>query len=402
MSKITFPALLGGEPSFRDPVPLTRPTVRVGQEFYEEVRRVLGGCMLTNAATVERFEKAAARHLGVKHAVAVSSATCGLMLVFRAMDLGGEVVLPSFTFSATGHALLWNGLHPRFVDVFRETFNLDIQQVEAAITARTKAILAVHVFGNPCPGPALETLAARHRLRLVFDAAHAFGSLCEGRKVGAFGDAEVFSLSPTKLVVAGEGGLVTTDDDELARLVRIGRNYGNPGDYNCAFPGLSARMSEINALLALSSLEFLEAHVERRNQLGRLYRSLLGDLPGLSFQATPPNCRTTYKDFAILVDAASFGMTREHLRVALEVENIATRPYFDPPLHQQGAYERFWRDDTPLPATERISRNVLCLPMFSHMEEETVERVCGAIRKIHRHAEGVVQAFEPTGCAIVA
>src|SRR5579863_7059764 len=223
--------------------------------------------LVTNSGIVARFEAAVCERLGVAHCVAVSSCTSGLMLVMKALGLSGEVIVPSFTFFATGQAVVWNGLQPVFADCGPQTWTIDPADVERKITERTSAIVAVHLYGNPAPGAELESIAQRYGLKLLFDAAHAFGSQYCGRPVGQLGDAEVFSLSPTKLLVAGEGGLVCTDDATLAHLVRAGRNYGDLGAYDPMLLGLNARMTEFNAAMGVAGLDLVDSKVKRHNQI---------------------------------------------------------------------------------------------------------------------------------------
>jgi len=346
--------------------------------------------MVTNARWVREFEERAAEFLQVEHAVAVNSCTSGLLLVWRAYGLSGEVILPSFTFPATGHALVWNGLIPKFVDIDPRTLNLDPILAEKAIGPETVGILAVHTFGNPAFPGHLEQVAQAHGLKLVFDSAHALGSSYLSRQVGSFGDAEAFSLSPTKLVVAGEGGLVATNDSALARDIRNGRDYGNPGDYDTEFVGLSARMSEFNAVVALHTLDMLRDNLERRHHIAQLYERRLNELPGLTFQEITPGGDSTYKDVAVLVDPDGFGLSRDELAMVLQAEGIATRKYFYPPLHQQKSltpYSEVVSDS--LGNTELVSRRVLCLPVFSHLEMASVERICEVIQAAHEHCEDI-------------
>jgi dTDP-4-amino-4,6-dideoxygalactose transaminase len=190
-----------------------------------------------------------------------------MMLLFKALGLSGEVIRPSCTFMATAGAVVWAGCTPVFVDVDEPSMVVDPEEVERAVGPRTSAIVAVHNFGRPAPVERLEEIARSRGLRLFFDSAHGMGSHRKGKPLGGFGDAEVFSLSPTKLVTSGEGGVVTTDSDETAGLVRAGRDYGNPGNYDCLFPGLSARMSELHAVLGLASLGRLAEGVRRRNEI---------------------------------------------------------------------------------------------------------------------------------------
>lgn len=366
-------------------IPITRATLPPFDSLENEVRELFATGIITNHQSVQKLENVLQEYLGVKHAIALSSCTSGMMLVMKALGLQGEVIVPSFTFSASGHAILWNGLTPRFVEINPETYTINVQEVEKAINSKTSAILAVHIFGCPAPANELEELAQKYNLKLIFDAAHALGSKINTTFVGNFGDAEIFSCSPTKLMVTGEGGIVTTNNDELARKVRIGRTYGDPGDYNCEFPGLSARMSEFNALLGLQSLKMLESNIEKRNQLTQLYKEHLSSLPGIQFQAVPLQLRTTYKDFAILLNPKEFGMSRDLLAEELHQQGIQIKKYFCPPLHLQKAYAHFLPQYLQqLKATEQLAQNILSLPLYSHMPEQEVFFITKIIKEIYQ------------------
>jgi dTDP-4-amino-4,6-dideoxygalactose transaminase len=204
-------------------------------------------------------------------------------------------------------------------------------------------------------------LLEKHNLKLIFDAAHGFGALYQGKPVGNQADAHVFSLSPTKLLITGEGGIVSTDDDRLAEQIRMGREYGNDGNYDSAFAGLNARMPEFNALMGLYSLKRLESAAQSRNETANYYQEMLGRLPGIEFQQVCPGNRNSYKDFSITVDAETFGLTRDQLALALGAENIDTRKYYEPPAHRQLAYKQFY-NGSQLPNTELLSARSLSLP----------------------------------------
>jgi len=380
------PAIQGGEPVFDDIVPITQPTLPELRILYRNLSEIFSTSVITNSKFVKELETKATKYLDVNHAVAVSNCTSGLMLVLKSLNLSGEVILPSFTFSATGHSLLWNDIKPAFVDCDPETFLIDPNHIEENVTSKTSAILAVHIFGNPCDVNRLQEIADEYGLKLIFDAAHAFGSLYNGKHIGSYGNVEVFSTSPTKLFTTGEGGLVTTSDAELKRKVTIGRNYGDDGSYDCEFAGLSARMSEFHAILGLKTLETLEKNVVRRNELAHIYKDELQKLPGISFQKINPNWRTTYKDLSIIVDEEKFGLNRDDLCIALEKENIMTKRYFYPPLHRQRAYAQwFQKFDAKLPVTKYISEHILSLPLYSHMSEHNIKKICYAIRRIYEH-----------------
>jgi dTDP-4-amino-4,6-dideoxygalactose transaminase len=350
--------------------------------------------MITNSRIVARFEAAVAERLGVRHCVAVSSCTCGLMLVFKALGIEGEVILPSFTFFATAHSALWSRLRPVFADCDPETWTISPEDAERKITARTAAILGVHLYGNPCEIGTLSRIASRNRLKLVFDAAHAFGSEYQGRPVGKFGDAEVFSLSPTKLLVAGEGGLVTTNDAALAKRVRAGRNYGDAGSYDPELLGLSSRMTEFNAALGLAGLRMVDAKVARHNLIAAEYARRLGSPRGVGFQVVRPGNVSSYKDFSIHIDAGACGISRDELRTALLAQDIATKTYFCPAVHRQRLYQAFCASARgSLRRTELLAAGILCLPIYHGLPLETVARIALAVRKAipdpHRAASAI-------------
>lgn len=385
VSAANLPASTGGNPAFDQMLPMVAPEGLPGGEFLRDVEQILASGQLTNAAFVRRLEDAAAGYLGVPHCVAVSSCTTGLVLLLRALDLCGEVVLPSFTFHATAHAVRWNGLTPVFADCDPHTFCVDPHSVRELISPATGAILGVHIFGCPAEAAALEEIAARAGVPLLFDAAHAFGSAAGGRRIGSFGDAEVFSFSPTKLLVAGEGGLVATRDSALARRLRAARNYGDAGNYDPDLTGLNARMSEFHAALALRGLPGLEARIARRNEIRRRYLQGLEGVRGLRFQHIPEGARSTCKDFALLVDEAAFGASRDWLYEALRRDNIDARRYFWPPVHRQRLYQTLW-DAGSLPATEQVSSSVLNLPIYSSLSDAAVDRVCDAVARAQEFA----------------
>jgi dTDP-4-amino-4,6-dideoxygalactose transaminase len=367
-----------------DPIPLARPSVPSPEAVAADVERILASGVLTNGPHVRELERRAAEYLGVRHAVAVSSCTAGLMLVLRAAGLSGDVIVPSFTFAATAHAVAWNGLRPVFADIDPETLTLSPHAALRALTVRTSAILATHIFGTPCDTDALREVARSHGFRLFYDAAHAFGSRRGEVPIGRFGDAEVFSLSPTKTLVAAEGGIIATNDDVLAERCRIGRDYANPGDYDCRFVGLNARMSEVHAAVALNSLGGLDERVERRNQIAARYRERLARVPGIGFPAVHVGDRSTYKDFTVLVDPVDFGLTATELGDELRSAGIETRHYYAPPVHQMQAYRSTTIPGSDLLYTEEAAARVISLPMWSDLSDAQIDRVAETIRRASR------------------
>lgn len=386
------PALLGGDPVFDNKINIVRPCLPDFDTLEPGIRQILSSGMVTKGQYLRDFEEAVARHLGAKHAVAVSSCTTGLMLAYKGLGLTGEVIMPSFTFMATVSSAVWAGLTPVFVDVNRETTNIEPEAVERAITPDTSAIVAVHNFGNPAEIDMLQAIAERHHLALIFDAAHGFGALYQNQPVGFQGNAHVFSLSPTKLLIAGEGGIVVTDSDALAQKVRMGREYGNDGHYNSAFAGMNARMPEFNAWLGLHSLTDLERAASCRNEYIKMYKQALGQLPGVQFQHVEAGNRCSYKDFSITVDPDLFGLTRDELAVALGAENLDTRKYYDPPAHQQDAYRSF-PVAGDLANTIWLSEHSLSFPIWSEMDLQVIEGICLAMQRIHQHSKDIRQSL---------
>lgn len=372
-----------GTPLFDALVPIVRPELggAVEAACAEAFPAILASGQLTNGPYVRRFEELAAQRVGVRECVAVANCTSGLMLVLRCLDLQGEVILPSFTFFATGHAVIWNGLDPVLVDCEPETLNIDPDAVREAISPRTCAIIGVHIWGNPAAVTALEQIADEHGLALIFDSAHGFGASVGGRPVGSFGDAEVFSLSPTKLLVAGEGGLITTDDAELARRLRIARNYGDGGTYDCEVMGLNARMTEFQAVLGAAGLEDLDDRAALREQTATVYVERLRGQPGISFQIVRPGNVSSRKDFGILIDESEAGAERDYVCAALERDNVQTRRYFDPPLHRQKLYRDCQRAGS-LINSERASRRVLNPPVYTRLGTERAAMIANRIVEI--------------------
>lgn len=386
------PTVLGGEPAFHPALPFARPARPALDAVVARLQPSYDAGMLTNGKLVAELEERVAGRLGVSHVVATSSCTTGLMLTVQALIEGrsGPVVLPSFTFSASAHAVAWNGRAPRFVEVDPVTFQVDRDSLTDALEGAS-LVMATHVFGAPCDPRQVEWVARQAGLPVMFDAAHALGAVSDGGSVGTFGDAEVFSLTPTKVLVAGEGGLVATNDGSLAERLRMGREYGNPGNYDTQFVGLNGRMSEFHAAMALESLEILDASLLRRRQIAHRYRRGLDELPGIRYQAMRLADESTFKDFTVSVDTSQFGLTRDELTQVLSSEGIDTRNYFDPPVHRQHAYRGVSSPD--LIATDLVSASVTSLPIYPDLDDTDVDRILEVIRMAHDHAEELEAAL---------
>jgi dTDP-4-amino-4,6-dideoxygalactose transaminase len=323
----------------------------------------------------------------------VNSCTAGLMLVLSQLDARGPVVMPSFTFAASAHAVHWAAGTPAWAEVRDADLTLDPDDARAEIAATgAVAMTATHIYGTPCQTEALAAVAADAGIPLVYDAAHALGSLRGGRPVGGFGTAEVFSMSPTKVTTAGEGGLVATSDEALAAAIRIGRDYGNPGDYDCRFVGLNARMSELHAAVGLASLEGLDERLAHRAALVEAFRAVTDGLPGLRYPALDDGDTSTYKDLTLVLEDG-FGLHPSELGAVLRADGIDSRRYYYPPIHRQQAYA-----DLPgrrdLPVTDRLAEQVITPPLYSHMTVEQAQRVAAVVVAAQANSAEVRRALQ--------
>lgn len=361
---------------------VAQPTLPDYQRVDAKFREIFSSMLVTNFARfAQEFECSIQDRLGVGKALSLPNGTTALMLALKALNLNGEVICPSFTFSSTGHAIVWNGLTPVFADIDLATFNINPQDVEQKITKKTCAIMATHIFGNPCDIQALEVIAKRHNLKLIFDSAHALGSVYQGRPIGGFGDVECFSLSGTKVVTSGEGGIATSNNLTLMERMRLGRNYGADSDYDCEYIGLNGKMSEFHAALAIESLARLDELLTLRLSLVELYKQRLINVPGITFQQINEDSISTYKDLGILIDHNKFGIDRNELINVLANEQIYTKKYFYPPLHRIKAYANIPHRADSLRNTNYVADHIICLPLYNHMSASTVERVCSAIMR---------------------
>ena len=375
-------AVLGGPPAFAAPLHVGRPNIGDRARLNERIEGALDRRWLANdGPLVKEFESRIAELAGVGHCIATTSATAGLQLLARALDLTGEVVVPSFTFIGTAHALSWLGLTPVFADIDAATHTLDPSSAERAFTARTSAVIGVHVWGAPCDVDALEEIAARRGVALVFDAAHALGCSHRDRPIGGRGNAEVLSFHATKVASAGEGGAVTTNDPELARRVRLMRNFGFVEYDQVAGIGTNAKMNELSAAMGLTSLEAFDEFVEVNRRNHARYALELAGVPGLRLIKHAPAERHNYHYVVAEFEAPGF---RDKLVTVLHAENVLVRRYFAPGCHR---LEPYLADATRLPATEALCDRVLALPTGTSVSEDDIATICSIIRLVVARAD---------------
>jgi dTDP-4-amino-4,6-dideoxygalactose transaminase len=384
-------AIFGGSPAFGSHLHVGRPNVGNREALLKRINDLLDRRWLTNdGPLLQEFEQRICQFVGVNHCVAVCNATVGLEILARAVGLSGEVILPSFTFVATAHALRSHGVTPVFCDVDSGTHNIDPRRIAELITSRTTGIIGVHVWGRPCNVDALVGLAQRHDLKLLFDAAHAFACSHNGRMIGGFGDAEVFSFHATKFLNTFEGGAIVTNGDELATKLRLMRNFGFADLDTVISLGTNGKMSEASAAMGLTSLESLGGFIETNRRNYHLYKQQLVTIPGISLLRYQEDEKCNYQYVVLEIDEPVAGIGRDMLDEILWAENVLSRRYFYPGCHLMEPY----RTEVPearlrLPQTERVAKMVLCLPTGSAIGSTEITAICALIEFIVKHPEAI-------------
>ncbi|MEI8373579.1 MAG: DegT/DnrJ/EryC1/StrS family aminotransferase [Planctomycetota bacterium] len=376
-------ALFSGKPAFAHPLHVGRPNLGDRDKLLQRLNDVLDRRWVTNAGRyVQEFESVIAEIVGVRHCIAMCNATVALEILIRAAGLSGEVIIPSFTFIATAHALQWQEITPVFADIDPRTHNLDPARVEEMITPRTTGIIGVHLWGRACDVEGLQDIADRHHLKLLFDAAHAFGCSHRGKMAGSFGQAEVFSFHGTKFVNSGEGGAVVTDDDEIAAKIRLMKNFGFAGPDRVVYLGTNGKMSEFCAALGLTNLESMQDIIATNRKHYEHYRSELRGLPGITMVDYSGAEKANYQYIVLEVDAKTAGISRDSLLRVLHAENVLARRYFYPGCHRMEPYKSYYpHAGLLLPHTESLCERVLLLPNGTTLTENDVTLICRLIQK---------------------
>jgi dTDP-4-amino-4,6-dideoxygalactose transaminase len=360
-----------------------RPNMGSRESFLVRVNDILDRRWLSNnGPVVQEFEKRVAETLGVKHALAMCNATAAIEIACRALGLKGEVILPSYTFVATAHALQWQEITPVFCDMDPTTHNLDPVKIEKLITPKTTGIIGVHVWGRGCDTQAIEAIAAKRNLKVMYDASHGFGCSKGERMLGTFGECEVFSFHATKFINCLEGGVVATNNDKLAYQMRMMTNFGFTGFDKVEYLGINGKMNEISAAMGLTNLEAMEGIIATNRRNYEAYRAGLAEVPGISVIRYDPAERNNYQYVVIEVDPEVCPSNRDEIVEALHAENIIARKYFWPGCHKMEPYRSLQPNaGLLLPETERVAARVIVLPTGQTVEVETVARVCEIIRK---------------------
>jgi dTDP-4-amino-4,6-dideoxygalactose transaminase len=376
-------AINGALPAFDRPLHVGRPNIGDREAFLQRINQIIDNQWLTNnGPMVQEFERRIAEYLGVKHCVAMCNGTIALEIAIRALGLQGEVIVPSWTFVATAHALYWQGITPVFADIDQATHNLDPAAVRRMFTPRTTGIIGVLLWGRAAPIDQLQAIADEHGLKLMFDAAHAFGSTFKGQSIGRFGTCEVFSFHATKAFNTMEGGAIATDDDELADAMRLMRNFGFKGYDNVIHPGTNGKMIEACAAMGLANLDSFDDVVATNQRNHAAYREALDGLPGISVLAYAPAERNSHHYVVIEVGAAC-PVPRDRIIEALHAENILARKYFWPGCHMMKPYrDLFPHAGLLLPHSIAVSEQVIVLPTGCAVTDNEITLIGGVVRAL--------------------
>lgn len=374
-------AIHGAAPAFDEALHVGRPNMGDRDAFMRHVEDIFARRWLSNdGPLVQEFEHKVAEHIGVKHCIAMCNGTIALEIAIRALGLEGEVIVPAYTFVATAHALQWQGITPVFADIDPATHTLDPAAVRRMITPRTSGIIGVHLWGRACAVEELQALADERGLKLMFDAAHAFTNTHAGRKIGNFGACEVLSFHATKFFNSFEGGAVVTNDDELARTMRLMRNFGFSGLDQVSYPGTNGKMIEIAAAMGLVNLGALDDVIAANRANYRAYREVLAGIPGVRLVEYDERERNNYQ-YVIMEVSPECPASRDFLVDALRAENILARRYFWPGCHKMEPYRSlFPHAGLLLPHTEAVADRVIVLPTGQTMDAASIEVVGQVVR----------------------
>jgi dTDP-4-amino-4,6-dideoxygalactose transaminase len=391
-------AILGGIPEFHDILHVGRPNIGDRDRLLARINDLLDRKWLSNRGPfVQDLEQRICNLLGVKHCIAMCNGTLALEIAIRACDLIGEVIVPSFTFVATAHALQWQEITPVFCDIDPNTHNIDPIKIERMITPRTTGIVGVHLWGRPCAVEALKEIADRHRLKLLFDASHAFNCSYRGQMIGNFGEAEVFSFHATKFFNTFEGGAVVTNNDDLAAKIRLMQNFGFAGYDRVIYIGTNGKMNEVEAAMGLTGLESLDTFMATNHRNYECYQQGLQDITGVRLISYDQTERCNYQYVVLEVDEAVAGISRDRLMEILHAENILARRYFFPGCHQLEPYRSYFpHSGLLLPETEALAQKVLLLPTGTSISIQDVQAISQIIRLVIDHSCELKQALRQT------
>jgi dTDP-4-amino-4,6-dideoxygalactose transaminase len=398
-TKLEDLAIFGADPTFAEKLHVGRPNIGDRELFLKHVNTILDNRWLSNNGPfVQQLEQELAQLLGVKHCIAACNGTVALEIAIRASGLTGEVIVPSFTFIATPHALQWQEITPVFCDIDPVTHLIDPDRIEALITPRTTGILAVHLWGQPCNVEALTEIANRHNLKLLFDASHAFGCSYHSQMIGGFGNAEVFSFHATKFFNTLEGGAIVTNDDELAAKIRLMKNFGFSGYENVVYIGTNGKMNEVSAAMGLTSLKNMEQTIEINRRNYHFYQQQLAEVPAVRLLDYDESEKFNYQYIVCELNTDITEFSRDQFIEILWAENILARRYFHPGCHRMEPYRSYFpHAGLLLPQTEKVADRVFLLPTGQTINPIMIESICQLIKFILINSQDIISKLEQSG-----
>jgi len=369
--------------AFKEPIYVTRPFMPPFNEYVKGLEAIWDNQWLTNnGPVVQRFTKELSNYFETGNICLFTNGTLALQLGLQGMGIVGEVITTPFTFVATTHALFWNNIRPVFVDIEPDYYTLAPEKVEAAITPSTTAILAVHVFGHPCKLDALADIARRHNLKLIYDAAHAFGVRIANKSMAHFGDMSMFSFHATKLYHSIEGGMLTFKDPGVKSIFDYLKNFGFKNEEEVVMPGTNAKMNEMQALMGSVVLKHIDDIIEKRRQITSVYREMLEGIPGITLRPElPKDVHYNYSYMPVEVDEKEFGMSRDRLYEELKKYNIYSRRYFYPLVCDFACYANIAGKD-PLTIARKVAERILTLPIYYNLALDDIRKICNIIRNM--------------------
>lgn len=364
-------------------ITVTSPLLPSLEEFMPYLQDIWDRKWLTNNGHYHKeLEKALCEYLKVPYISLFTNGTLPLMCALQALRITGEVITTPYSFVATTHSLWWNGIKPVFVDIDPVTGNIDPDKIEAAITPRTTAIMPVHVYGNPCDTQRIQEIADKYGLKVIYDAAHAFGVEVNGESVLNAGDMSTLSFHATKVYNTIEGGALICHDEQTKKRIDNLKNFGFAGETTVIAPGINGKMDEVRAAYGLLNLKQVDAAIEARHQVAVCYREALRDVKGIRVMEDIPGVRHNYAYFPIFIDAEEYGMTRDELYFKMKEQDVFGRRYFYPLISEFSTY-RGLESARPenLPVSHRIANSVICLPMYAGLSANDVDQILDVILK---------------------
>ncbi|NOU18343.1 MAG: DegT/DnrJ/EryC1/StrS family aminotransferase [Bacteroidales bacterium] len=368
------------------PVFVTQPFLPPIEEFIPYLQKIWGSHILTNNGPFhQQLEQELCEYLGIKYISLFSNGTLALVTALQALRITGEVITTPYSFVATTHALWWNNIKPVFVDIEPNTFNLDVDKIESAITPKTTAILPVHVYGNPCNVEKIKKIADTYGLKIIYDACHTFGVTINGIPILKFGDLSVMSFHATKVYNTFEGGAIICHDEVTKKRIDNLKNFGFVNETTVVTPGINGKMNEVQAAMGILQLKYLDRMIEKRKKIAERYRRGLNKIDGINFINDIIDVKHCYSYFPIFINNEGFGKNRDEVYEELKKKNIFGRRYFYPLISQFPTYKGLESAKTgKMPIAENITQQVLCLPMFSDLSEDNVDFICNVIKKMKK------------------